>query len=273
MMRERRVVWTLALCLSAGVASQPVGMGRAWAQQAESFEAVMARAGERYEAKDYAGAIEDFKRAYEIKPVSNLLYNIARTYEKLGQFEEAVTYYERFVNEPEVSVEARTDALARLKALREVVALRKQEADAKRKAEEDKLKAEEAARKAAEEEERRKKLAALPPPKPDRTMSYIFMGAGGLALVGSGVFALMASGAHGDFEDAATLADRRSAASDGQTYSVVADSLLGVGVVLAAVGVVFFFTAEPEQGEAATTLRVMPAVGADRAAVQLRLDF
>jgi tetratricopeptide (TPR) repeat protein len=268
------VVWAVSVALVAPASD-------VWAQQAETFEAVIARAAAKYEAKDYAGAIEEFKRAYEIKQVSNLLYNIARTYEKMGKFEEALEYYDRFVNEPEVSVEARTDALARLKALREVVALRKAEAqerakaeEAKRQAEEEaRKKAEEEARKKAEEEARKKAEAAKPRPEADYTMSYIFLGAGGAALIGSGVFAFLASGSHADFEDATTLEARRDAASSGKTQSLVADSLLGVGVVLAAVGVVFFVMSSSEEGAAKTTLRMMPEVGADGAAVRLRLDF
>ena len=267
---EMRVGCALALCVWALV--HPGMVSPAAAQEAETFEVVIARAQERYGAEDYEGAIEDFKRAYEIKKVSNLLYNIARTYEKLGKFEEALTYYERFVNEPEVAVEARTDAIARLKALREVVALRREEAEAKRKAEEEaKRAAEEAARR--DEEERKRAEAAKPKPEPDRTMSYVFLGAGGVALVGSGVFAFLASSAHADFEEAGTLDDRRAAASSGETYSLAADGMLVLGVTLAAVGVVFFVIAEPEEGAAGTTLRVMPAVGADGAAVRLRLDF
>jgi hypothetical protein len=47
--------------------------------------------------KDYAGAIEHYMRANELKPHPFAVYNIAADYERLGQLREAARWYEQFV--------------------------------------------------------------------------------------------------------------------------------------------------------------------------------
>ncbi|MEC9397547.1 MAG: tetratricopeptide repeat protein, partial [Myxococcota bacterium] len=85
------------------------------------FDALVEIAAERYAEEDFEGAIAAFKKAHEAKPSeSNILYNIGRLYEKTGNFESAIEYYEKFVNEPDIDIDARQDAVARIKTLREV---------------------------------------------------------------------------------------------------------------------------------------------------------
>lgn len=90
----------------------------------ERFQAEADEASARYAEKDYDGAIAAFERAYALKPKSNILYNLGRIHEKKGDFEGSIRYFERFVNEPDIELSAREDALARIKALQEVLALR-----------------------------------------------------------------------------------------------------------------------------------------------------
>lgn len=54
---------------------------------------------EAYESGRYAQAIAALKRAYLLKPVPGLLYNIGRTYEKLGDLKSAVYYYEHYLSD------------------------------------------------------------------------------------------------------------------------------------------------------------------------------
>ncbi len=45
----------------------------------------------------YQEAVETFLQAYEVLPLSTLLYNIARVYDKMGRVKDAVEYYRRYI--------------------------------------------------------------------------------------------------------------------------------------------------------------------------------
>jgi len=57
----------------------------------EEFDRLTSAASEAYEAGDYSEAIARFEEAYELKSVSNILYNIARIHEDAGNIDEAIT--------------------------------------------------------------------------------------------------------------------------------------------------------------------------------------
>jgi hypothetical protein len=54
---------------------------------------------ELYGKELYMGAIKAFKKAYELFPAPRPLYNIAKSYEKLGVSEECISWYEKYVAE------------------------------------------------------------------------------------------------------------------------------------------------------------------------------
>ena len=85
-------------------------------------EELSAQAVERFEAKDYDGAVELFEQAYAVDPQPNYLFNIGRVYEEKGDLEKAVEFYQRFVGQSGVDLESRQAATERLKVLREAVA-------------------------------------------------------------------------------------------------------------------------------------------------------
>jgi len=103
--------------------------GRAQAEPAEATEAESARiaelneAGARaYNGRNYRVAIEKFVEAYAIDHDPNLLFNIARAYEKLGEIDAASEKYEAFLKAPGADTEGRLKAkasLAELEKLRE----------------------------------------------------------------------------------------------------------------------------------------------------------
>lgn len=214
------------------------------------FAALVKRAGEKYGKKDYLGAAEDFKKAYAVEPRAPILYNIGRVYEQAGKFPEAVTYYKQFVRQPGVKLENRKDALERIKNLEEVIAL-----DAKKDPPKDDPKVTDPKTtdpKATDPKATDPKTTdpVTQPPKPlppNRTPAYIALGVGGAALIGAGVFGLMAGSEHDAFDAATTLQERRDAASAGERNAMVGDVLLGVGVASAIVGAVLFVTASPEE--------------------------
>jgi hypothetical protein len=52
-----------------------------------------------YSEADYRGALTEFKRAYEIAPAANVLYNIGETYYQLQNYAAALSVFERYLNE------------------------------------------------------------------------------------------------------------------------------------------------------------------------------
>lgn len=216
-----------------------------------SFAALVKRAGEKYGQKDYLGAAEDFKKAYAVEPRAPILYNIGRIYEQAGKFPEAVTYYKQFVRQPGVKLENRKDALERIKNLEEVIALDAKKDDPKvtdPKVTDPKTTDPKVTDPKTTDPKVTEPVKKQPEPlPPNRTPAYIALGVGGVALIGAGVFGLMAGSEHDAFDSATTLQARRDAASAGERNAMVGDVLLGVGVASAIVGVVLFVTASPEE--------------------------
>lgn len=57
-----------------------------------------------YSRGDYEGAIVEFKAAFDIKPSGGALYNIAKSYEKMARYEEAIDYFTQYLDlDPNVS--------------------------------------------------------------------------------------------------------------------------------------------------------------------------
>lgn len=261
--KHKMICAALALVLSVN-ATGAVAVAQTSPDDIETrYNAQVAEAARLYEAGDVDGAIKAFEGAYQLRKEPNIIYNIGRLYEEQGKLEEAAAQYEQYVGMPGIELESRQDALERIKTLREILALRKTEDEAKLK------------RQREEEELKRRQAQPKPEPKADYTMAYVFLGTGVAALAGGGVVGLMADGAHGDFEDATTLDDRRAAADSGKTLSLVADGLLVGGAVLTALGVVFWATASPadEPKEPAQSSRWIPAVGPDQVGVSYWLSF
>ncbi|HFE47051.1 MAG TPA: tetratricopeptide repeat protein, partial [Nannocystis exedens] len=91
-------------------------------EEGESAQVLRQQAIDHFQAKDYEGAADYFKRAYAVDPNPNYLFNIGRVYEEAGELEESVSYYERFIQERGVDLESRGLALERLQLLRALIA-------------------------------------------------------------------------------------------------------------------------------------------------------
>ncbi len=64
---------------------------------ADEFRVHYQLAVELYRARDYAAAIPEMQRAYKLKPVARLLYNLGQAHRKLSQPREAITYFELYL--------------------------------------------------------------------------------------------------------------------------------------------------------------------------------
>jgi tetratricopeptide (TPR) repeat protein len=247
---------------TASVGFAQDGGGSSESEQ-ESFKSLTQKGAEAYRAENYEDAVEFFERAYAVKAVPNLLYNIGRAHEKLGNFEEAIEYYEKFANEPDVDMKARRDAIDRADTLSKVVERRKA--------------GEEVDEEEIEQQQSDQGLATTDDEvqyEKDFTMAYIFAGAGVAALATGTVFAIQAGNAHDDFQTASTKSAMEDAASRGETASILADSMIGVGAVLAGVGTYFFlFPPRTEVAPQQAKMRFAPQFGAGQAGMSLSVDF
>ncbi len=239
----------LCIALAISVPAMPAFAQDDASEQDVEFNRLTSEAAKNFEAGRYDAAADFFMKAYEIKPVSNILYNVGRVYEKAGELQLALDHFERFVKAPNVEQAARQDAIERIKTIREVLALEEPKEDPNVNA----------------------KVEPAPKAGPDRTLSYILLGAGGVTLVTSGVMAYLASSANDDFENASTLAERRDAADSGGTYAIVADSLLITGVVLTGVGAVLYFTAG--EGDERTAIKLGPTFDAHSVGLGLEMNY
>jgi len=84
------------------------------------FDAYVAAAAEAFQAKNYADALLNFQRAYELDPDPAILFNLGVIADKMGDYELAFTYFNDFVMLPDVDVDDREKALTRLEQVRKL---------------------------------------------------------------------------------------------------------------------------------------------------------
>lgn len=226
--RARACVLALALTLASLPQRAVAGPPPPPPATSERVEALNAEAVERFQAGDYDGAAARFEEAYGLSPEPNYLFNIGRIYEEKGDLPRAVEYYERFMNEPGVELQAREVALERLRVLRGVL----------------------------EETEREPPAPTpeieVPPPTPQddvpreapeprrtpplRIAGYALLGLGGAVLAAGAGFGGAAVARRQDLDDLRTLEDRDDAITRGRRSALVADSLFIAGGVAAITG-------------------------------------
>lgn len=97
------------------------------ATEPPDFDTLLDRGVQHYQARQYEQAIEVFREAFALRPEPEIVYNIARSYERLARPTEAIAEYERFVALPGTTSELRTRAHASIRALRAELAASRQE--------------------------------------------------------------------------------------------------------------------------------------------------
>ncbi len=86
---------------------------------AESVERLADEALIAYKQADYARAIELLQRAYKIRQVPTLLYNLARAYDQIGDADRAYEAYRRYSHLADADPTLKTRAVAHLVLLEE----------------------------------------------------------------------------------------------------------------------------------------------------------
>lgn len=93
---------------------------RAWAEPPEAqVERLAADAVNAYRGADYNRAVELLQKAYEIRQVPALLYNMAKAYDKLGDVEHAEDAYRRYMTSLDADPKLKAKAEARVAVLDE----------------------------------------------------------------------------------------------------------------------------------------------------------
>jgi len=241
-------VFLFALGVTLSSAARAAEGGSAPDAAASARIAELNETGARaYAERNYRTAIEKFVEAYAIDHDPNLLFNIARCYEKLGDLGAAIEKYEAFVAAPGADTEGRIKAK---ESLTELEHLREQGGVTPR---EERATGGESAPPAAEASDGSGSTFNVWP--------WVTLGAGVVVTgVGATFYALGASD-HAQVTDAAgyndpsvvypmTRAEAQGYVDSGNTKKLVGGIGLGLGGALIATGVVLLVTgkgAEPAQ--------------------------
>lgn len=84
------------------------------------YEARMAAGRTAYSRGDYEAAVSEFQAAFEAKADAAALYNIAKSYERLARYEEAIDYFEQYL-ELEPNAPDRVDVEETIRRLRKAI--------------------------------------------------------------------------------------------------------------------------------------------------------
>ncbi|MCX4246672.1 tetratricopeptide repeat protein [Paraliomyxa miuraensis] len=214
----------------------------------EQVDAINAEAVEKFQAKEYDAAVELFLQAYELQPEPNYLFNIGRIYEESGNLEKAVEYYERFVKEPGVPLEARERGLERLRVLRAII----EETAVKNDPDPD-----EEPDLEPEPDPQPQTTPEAPPEKPKpsklRIAGYVMLGTGVAVLGAAGGLAGVALGRSNTLEGQHTLEQRNDTIESGRTMALTADILFGVGGAVTTAGLVMVLVSLKRKPKAGPT--------------------
>lgn len=245
--RARRGTIASAVAVSVALGMVPATASAGPSTQ-EQVEALNSQAFEKFEAKQYEEAVALFEQAYALQPEPNYLFNIGRIYEESGNLVRSVEFYERFVKEPGVPLEARERGLERLRVLRAILEETERQAEPE----------------VEPEPEPAPEPAVVPEPEPEpqkqrppklRIAGYALLGVGGAGLAAGGVLAGLALQRANRLEQQHTFEERSDTADQGRTMALTADILFGVGGALAAAGLVMVIVSLPRKAKSAKSAR------------------
>jgi tetratricopeptide (TPR) repeat protein len=110
----------LVLCLLLGSASAAAANdNKVTAAQKKEAKQYFIEGSRAFANKDYSAAVESFRRSYDIVRSPEIVYNIGRCYEALGQIDDALYHYEMFLRFYPTAADAE-DARLRIAMLEEL---------------------------------------------------------------------------------------------------------------------------------------------------------
>ncbi|MCP4599762.1 MAG: tetratricopeptide repeat protein [Proteobacteria bacterium] len=190
-----------------------------------------------FQAEKYTEAIAKFEQAYAIIPDANILFNIARCYQLLGDKSVAIEYFNRFIYHPDVSEDAKERAKGHLKPLQES----KKQEEANPYDDENII-----VTSNSNIDVSQKPIEAVKKPR-RRIPEWSLVGSGGAALIVGGIFSGLALNTHSKFESTNVLDKKEELEDKGKTQALVGDLCLGAGAALAATGLILFIVLDGDR--------------------------
>ena len=234
-----RAALVLALALAAGSAAAQ-GSNR-------DFDRLVRQAATAYEAQDGAAAVAALQRAYAMRPLPRLLFNLGRAHDLRGDSATAADYYRRFLAtspDPQstaVAQEALGVAERNIARAAEEQRQRDAAAEADRQRSLDAARAQTALaeRQRLEAEGRRQSLGRA---RRITTPVAVAWGAAGVATVAGGVLGILALSARADFGDDRSGDARDAASSRGAATALGADIAFATALGAGITGLILFLT-------------------------------
>ena len=190
-------------------------------EQVALVEELSAAGTEKYLEKKYEEALSLFKQALAVQPVTNLLFNVGLTCERLGREDEAIRYYERFIGSPDVPEGGAQKAREKLRGLRAQRLARQEEARALR--------------------ESNAIAVSVQAGSSDDDMAlwgWTAIGTGAAMLAVGATFAVLAGNEQDAFDGSESLAEKRAFDSNGTSLALAADIGFGLGAAAVTTGTV-----------------------------------
>jgi tetratricopeptide (TPR) repeat protein len=217
-----------------------------------------AQAIDRFKAKDYDAAAKLFEEAYKLDSNPNYLFNIGRVYEEKGDIRAAVDYYQRFVKEPGVELEARELALQRLRVLKAIL----EETDGKKEPPTDEPKDEQPPPVEGPKEPTKTQPeppAEDPGAKKMWTAGFVLLGIGAVGMAVGGILGGVTLSKQNQLEGIHDYKARVDLAEQGRGLALGTDVLLGVGGALVLTGIILVgVSASKRRAKAVAARRVWP---------------
>jgi hypothetical protein len=194
----------------------------------DAFNRQVQTAIDLFQKQRYDDAIKAFRAAYAMKPEPEILYNIARVYERSGQIDEALQAYRDFLAVPGSTSALRTKAQENLAALNKEKSLREQGSAPPT-----------GPGGSTRETRSGAPIGAETTVQESRSnVPWILMGIGAVGIASGIVLGVVAQGNKNDYDKAVTVADKNSDKDAGQRNAAIADVCYGVGAASAIVGAV-----------------------------------
>jgi tetratricopeptide (TPR) repeat protein len=251
-----------ALALAALTAAPPAraqeGGGDAAAKRAQTVTRLNAEGTAFFKARDYRKALERFNEAYGLEAEPDLLYNIARCHEALGESALAIEKYARYVEQPGADAEGRARAEEKLRSLRQAQAA----GDAR-------------GPKGGAGAARPAAAGSAPEGRSYSPWTWIALGVGGAAAAGGTVLFLGGVRDHNEVTDAPnygkagestqpsslTRARAQELVDAGDQKKLIGVALWGVGGAALATSAVLFLLERPKPSERGPSVGVAPGPG------------
>jgi tetratricopeptide (TPR) repeat protein len=238
---------SLRFAIAAAFALSTAVPASAKSREDSQIEEFAKQAEAKYKQGDFRGSAELLLRAYEVKALPKLLYNAARAYDKAGDTNEAMRFYQRYLDAEKTDPDLVKKSARALDRLRASIPSPAPPAPTPPPAPSPEVKpAPEAA--VAPAPTANELIQRAPPPSSPRRFKFATAAAGGLAVVslGAGTFFAVTANRESAVFKASQDPDLKPTLRDhARRDAMFADVGLGVGLVLAAATITLFLIGRP----------------------------